>query len=557
MREPPIAGYSLRILWSLARWVEDQKGTKALEEIAEAAGVRASDFDGSTRWVTLEQFETVLARTLQLAGSEAVFTQACAYRFEESYGALRHMLWAISPKQLYESAAKLSELVTTVGKFEIVRSERSTFHIRYRSPEPESRLMCLSRQAQWTVGPTMWGLPAARLEEHGCIAHGDPYCEYRLRWFDGWRILPSVLGFGAGICAAFALRNVGVGVPIGFALPVVGAALGHVFELRRMHALNMKLGKEMNTVIRELGQAEAETRSELAAIHARQREWMQLVAEQAEERTRKLERIVDGLQGLQKSRVSTLRGFSHDLRNPLFVVRGNTQFLRGRVTSGEESEALRDMEAAAGQIESMVTQLMTVATEELGLFKLTPKTIDVAPLADTFRRRLRALIHGRDIRVSVFSTREAPAQIEIDPTVLDRIVDNLLTNAAKYTQKGSIVLEIGGTVGSLEQGNKRFLTLKLSDTGRGIADEDVAKIFLPRSQNERPRPNSYGLGLSSVVRLLAQIGGRIEVMSKPGAGTTFWAHLPERASEENSPNNVDELEGVASRVVHIRKVVAS
>lgn len=556
MREPPIAGYSLRILWSLARWVEDQKGTKALEEIAEAAGVRASDFDGSTRWVTLEQFETFLSRVAQLAGSEADFMQVCTYRFEESYGALRYMLWAISPKQLYDSAAKLSELVTTVGKFEVIRSERSTFHIRYRSSEPESRLMCLSRQAQWTVGPSIWGLPSARLEEHGCIAHGDPYCEYRLRWFDGWRILPAILGLGVGACGAFALQHMNVGVSAWVSLPIMGAVLGHAFELRRMHSNNMKLGKEMTSALRELANAEFETRSELAAIHARQREWMQLVEEQAEERTRKLERIVDGLQGLQKSRVSTLRGFSHDLRNPLFVVRGNAQFLRGRVPDGEEAEALRDMEAAAGQIETMVTQLMSVATGELDLVKFAPKMIDVAPLADTFRRRLRALVYGRDIRVSVFSTREAPAQIEIDTTILDRIVDNLLTNAAKYTQRGSIVLEVGGTVGAMGQGNGRFLTLKLSDTGRGIADEDVAKIFLPRSQNERSLPNSYGLGLSSVVRLLAQIGGRIEVMSKPGAGTTFWAHLPERSAASSS-SSVDELEGVESRVVHIRRIVAS
>ena len=68
MSQPPAASadYSLRILWSLARWVEDKKGTEALEKVAEAAGVRARDFDGSTVWVSHEQFETILTEARAL-----------------------------------------------------------------------------------------------------------------------------------------------------------------------------------------------------------------------------------------------------------------------------------------------------------------------------------------------------------------------------------------------------------------------------------------------------------------------------------------------------------
>jgi hypothetical protein len=129
--------------------------------------------------------------------------------------------------------------------------------------------MCLSRQVQWVAGPSMWNLPPAQLEEHSCIAHGDPYCEYRLRWFDGWRILPMILGLALGVVIGGIVQTMRGGVSAWLALPALGAALGHVFELRRMHALNLKLGKEMTHVLRELGQAEAETRSEIASSSSR------------------------------------------------------------------------------------------------------------------------------------------------------------------------------------------------------------------------------------------------------------------------------------------------
>ena len=156
------------------------------------------------------------------------------------------------------------------------------------------------------------------------------------------------------------------------ALPLLGAAVARLLEMRRTTASNLQFAQELNEVLRKVGEDEVEARSEIVALHQRQREWIQLMENQVTERTTTLERIVEGLDGLQQSRVSTIRGFSHDLRNPLFVVRGNTQFLRERIKDGDDGEALRDMEAAAIQIETMLSKLMEVATAETGFVKLTP-----------------------------------------------------------------------------------------------------------------------------------------------------------------------------------------
>ena len=555
------AELNAKILSSLARWIAKTHGEAKLAEIAAAVGFDPSEVDGATRWLSVRQVEDFHARARTLVDSDQAFLNACGDYFFESMGAVRFMVRALSTQQLFEGAVRASKLLLRISRFEILESTRTSFAVRYTSEKPESRLLCLSRQAGWVFGPTMWGLPRAQLTETACTANGDPCCEYRLKWFERGRLLPIAAGLAGGLGVGLLAATFQQGFVLPAAISLLGGAFAHLLELRRVSASNLAFAQGLNDVLRNVSADEVDARSEIVALHQRQREWIRLMEQQVTERTTTLERIVDGLDGLQKSRVTTIRGFSHDLRNPLFVVRGNTQFLRERFQDGDEGEALRDMETAAIQIEAMLSSLMEVATAETGFVKLQPKPVAVAPLAETFRRRLKALVHGRDIKVSVFCTREAPDEILVDPLVFDRVVDNILTNAAKYTDRGSILLEISGTpaLASLNGDSSdapSFLTLKLSDTGQGIASTHVDRIFRPRPSSEAAqRPDSYGIGLSSVVRLLAQIGGRLDVMSKPDVGTTFWAHFPVVPTDQKRSGPADDnLESIITRVVTIRKV---
>lgn len=553
------ADYSLRVLLPLAKWLEEKRGVEVLEKIASKADLVRADFDAGTKWVSHVQFETLLSAARAEMDSDEELKLACSYRFRDSYGPLRYMIWAFTPASLFDVAVKVSKMVTHVGRFETVESGLNHYTVRYYTKRPESRLVCLSRLGQWELGPTLWDLPPAQLEETKCVAHGDDCCEYRLKWFTRWRALPLLIGFLLGAIAATLIIWQDKNYVSSFTLPILGVAIAHMLELRRTSRLNTEMNQEMNNALRKLGEEEADARAEIVALQERQREWIGIMETEVTERTTALERIVDGLDGLQKNRVTTLRGFSHDLRNPLFVLKGNTQFLRDLVTEGEGVEAIRDMDAASDQIESMLLQLMELATHETTAQKLTPKRVVVASLADTLRRRLRALVFGRDIKVTAFLTREAPEFIDVDQLVFDRVIDNLLTNAAKYTERGSIILEVTSSI--LPTGAKgeseEYLTLKISDTGRGIDDERLQRVFRPRPSHEPSTRESRGVGLSSAVRLLAQIGGRLDVMSKKSVGTTFWAHFPRHAIENARVIAPDEtFESVITRVVTIRKAAS-
>ncbi len=522
-RETP--RYNLRILQAAARFVRERLGPDELERIAGEAGISPDQLEGGDCWGTLDQvirFNESLRATVE---SDEEYRRAHTYKLKESYGPLRFLLRALSPARVYEMAARHFGAISTASSGEVETDPgRNRIVARYRSSEPESRLMCLGRQAQSAALPTLWGLPPAHLEERCCICNGDDCCEYALKIHEARRWLPQLAGAALGALAAVAAVAAGAqAVPIGVlwaALPSIGLLVGHLYELRRTNRINFEVGEEIGDELRRLLRENVDAQREIYELHQRQREWSLALEKQVAERTGVMREVVSRLRNLKVERQSTLRGISHDLRNPLQTLTATNQLLAEEALAADEETRglLEEQRVGIESLTVMLDDLVQFASAEGGL-RLRPETIEIPPLVESLRRRLRALVQGREIRSSVMSNREAPDRIRMDRMVFDRVIDNLLTNAAKYTSRGSIVVELDGKPG--------FLTLKVSDTGRGIAKDQVERIFHPGgSPPELRASRSLGVGLSVVVRLLAQIGGRLEVMSLAGKGTTFWAHFP-------------------------------
>jgi signal transduction histidine kinase len=321
---------------------------------------------------------------------------------------------------------------------------------------------------------------------------------------------------------------------------ICGAILGYALELRRTHRANLAIGDEAVDALRKLSHEEADARLEIVDLHHRQRRWTQLLEEQLAERAVVMEQMLGEARRVSENRVKTLRGMSHDLNNPLLVLMSSLSLLE---MDGADANVTRDMQLAIDQMRQLLRVMVNNLSGEVNV-PWAHQELDVAMTTDQLRGRMKALVFGRDIRVSVFRSREAPESIRCDSTLFDRVVDNLFTNAAKYTVSGSIVVEVGGTPG--------YLTLKVSDTGRGIPADKIAHIFVPGGSDESSRAKgSFGVGLSVVVHLLARIGGRLEVMSRQDIGTTFWAHFPVQPLE--GTGGVDWSEGQLDRVLTIRQ----
>jgi signal transduction histidine kinase len=546
---------NLRIFVPLARYVQEQHGSEALDRILNASGLTAADLDGKSHWSSLEVIEPFLEGVRKVAGSDEEFKKACIYRMSDSYGVFRLLVRAVSPIAIYRKATTTMSLVSRISRYEIIESGRTFLECRYSSTKKESRLLCLSRLAQSAILPTLWGLPEARLTERKCIAFGDDCCEVRYEWYEHRRLLPTLAGLVAGGAAGAGLTALGLAAPpLWLALPLIGGLLGYALELRRTNTANLAIGEDMNRALVGLAAEDADARREVLALHQRQKEWNRMLEEQVAERTATMEGVVRGLQGMREDLQSNVRGMSHDLHAPLLVIHKMNEYMMDNAGAFPQDivDSLREQADAVKDMAAMSKELMSLVRADAPLLRLTPQNVDTEPLLDQLRRRMRALVIGREIRVSTLATRETPSRIESDRLLFDRVIDNLLTNAAKYTERGSIVIELDGKPG--------FLTIKVSDTGRGIEEEGIRKIFEPGGSAQETRAKfSHGVGLSVVVRLLAQIGGKLEVMSLPGTGTTFWAHFPteiSKAARDVSSENGrvrDDDPDILSKVVTIHR----
>jgi signal transduction histidine kinase len=554
------ADYNLRIVWTLARYVEERYGIEGLRDVASAGGLQPGDFDGSNRWVSWKQFEDILTKARSLMESDDEFKRACVHRLKEAYGPLRYVLWATSPAQVFVQGGKQYRLVSNSGHLSVTSSGRTWAHMTFTSQVPFSRLTCLIRQAQSETMPTLWGLLPARVREDACVARGDASCELHVHWYAGQRWFPTVgVAGGLAVAAYFLAALAHISFVVAALVPLVGGLLAYIGEERRTRRLNEKPRQEIMGAFQQLAQEEADARREVLEMHGRQKEWTRVVEDEMSSRAAAFEKISKGLKDLQEARTTTLLGFSHDLRNPLQIIKMSVEYLKTAEVLSADTEAVesvKDLAVCVERMQLMLGDLVQTTKAQRDFVTMTPRPVSTSELSESLRRRIKALLYGREIRASVFATREAPEMLEIDPLALDRIIDNLLTNAAKYTERGSIVLELDGRDG--------FLVIKVSDTGRGIAADALEKVFEPGGSSlESRRGDSYGVGLSVVVKLLEQMGGNLEVMSRPGSGTTFWVYLPvkpgpERRTTEPGRRSFppESTSPRLSRVVSIRKQTA-
>lgn len=223
----------------------------------------------------------------------------------------------------------------------------------------------------------------------------------------------------------------------------------------------------------------------------------------------------------EKSRL--LASFAHDIRSPLISLIGSLELTgEGREPPNGQVRSARESAEALLQLVDDILELSFLGSGELTLH---PSPVDLRQLAGALSGQIRPLAARKGLELRLELDPGLPVTIEADRLRLQQVLSNLLTNAVKYSEKGSVTLRIrheGSASGCAT------LDVAVIDTGIGLAPEDVPRILREFGRLEREaerRETGSGLGLAIVQRILHGMGTALEVESAPGHGSTFHFRL--------------------------------
>jgi len=219
---------------------------------------------------------------------------------------------------------------------------------------------------------------------------------------------------------------------------------------------------------------------------------------------------------------------SHELRTPLTAIRSVGEVgLREHRSASSYREIIGSMLEEADRLGRLVDSLLTLSRADAGHLKLSPERVDLTELVQGVINHLGVLAEEK--RQSIFLETSAPIEVRVDRLVLRQAIINLLDNAIKYSPDGSRIRII-------VRGGPHEAVVEVIDRGAGIGPEDIERIFdrFYRIDKGRSRElGGTGLGLS-IARWAVEVhGGKIEVESQEGLGSTFRIVLPIRDRHES------------------------
>lgn len=242
------------------------------------------------------------------------------------------------------------------------------------------------------------------------------------------------------------------------------------------------------------------------------------------------------LERASQAKTRFLATLSHEVRNPLNALAGLLE-LAVHDPCARNASTLRIAHSAGLAALALIDDALDIACIEAGQIRLNPRPVQLAELMRATCGLFEHAARQKGLRLSVHIAPAANACFLIDPNRLRQILSNLLGNAIKFTERGSIHVRVKSLGAS--PGSRASLWLSVSDTGPGIEAADQQRAFAPFTQlgKAAQQPgNGSGLGLAICEKLASVLGGRLLLRSQPGRGTCLALRLQLPATRQVSPS---------------------
>ena len=275
----------------------------------------------------------------------------------------------------------------------------------------------------------------------------------------------------------------------------------------------------------------------LAKIHAsnetlstHRRKLQELVVE----RTRNFERAAREAEIASRAKGDFLARMSHEIRTPMNGVIGMAELLENTKLEDKQQHMLQTMRTSADSLLDIINDILDFSRIEAGQLQVLKTAFSPVELIEEVCELLAPRAHERDLEFVCDIETKVPESLAGDPLRLRQVVTNLVGNAVKYTQKGSITLRASAVP---HPEDSTMLRIEVEDTGFGIPEEQLQKMFEPFTQGdsfETRKQGGTGLGLAITKQLVTLLGGEVNVTSKLGSGSKFWVTIPFKLEKQTA-----------------------
>jgi HAMP domain-containing protein/signal transduction histidine kinase/ActR/RegA family two-component response regulator len=315
-------------------------------------------------------------------------------------------------------------------------------------------------------------------------------------------------------------------------------SIGVVFNMIGASRRTEELLEELKRSNVELGKRSTELEDKARLLEVRNREIAEASAN-LEEKAKQLALV-------SKYKSEFLANMSHELRTPLNSIMVLSSLLgenaKGKLGS-QEIDYARTIYSSGGDLLALINQILDLSKIEAGKMEVDRRAVPLGELRTYIEQHYRPIARQKKLDFNVLIAPEVPPTVTTDPQRLEQILKNLLSNAFKFTEAGSVEVDI-----AMERDTKRFksqalaratsaIAFAVTDTGIGIAPDKQQLVFEAFQQADTSTSRVYGgtgLGLTISRELARLLGGEIHLRSTPNLGSTFTLFLPLAAEDVRS-----------------------
>lgn len=235
-----------------------------------------------------------------------------------------------------------------------------------------------------------------------------------------------------------------------------------------------------------------------------------------------------------------LANMSHEIRTPINAIMGMNEMILRESEQEEVSEYAENIEMASQTLLSLINDILDFSKIESGKMEIIEGTYDTASVLNDVINMVRIKAEDKNLWFYIDIDAKLPSELWGDGTRIHQVITNVLNNAVKYTKQGGVSLSV---TGEPMEGDRILLRVQVEDTGIGIREEDMPRLFqnFERLDMEENRNvEGSGLGLAITYRLVRQMGGEITVESEHGVGSVFTLSIPQGIMSDDPIGDFEE-----------------